>query len=110
MLFFELSQNSAKPGDHVFVIVPKQKISTNGRRITSRSKNDLEVIEAVIDQIHYGWSHLTSAYSWSCSLAEVVGGENPLCGRYIQDVPVEDCFLTKEQAIKELDKRKELAA
>lgn len=105
MIHFALAENSTKLGDHVFVIVPKTKISATGRRLICRGEKDLEVLEAVVDQIHYGWSHLTSKNSWSCSIAQIVKDDNPLNGRYIQNVPLTDCFSSESEAKQELQRR-----
>ncbi|MBQ6403330.1 MAG: hypothetical protein IJI27_05440 [Oscillospiraceae bacterium] len=105
MLEFALTKESAQLGDHVFVIVPKVKTAKNGRRIPDRSGSGREVMEMVIDQIHYGWSHVSSTYEWSCALAQIVNDDNPLNGRYIQNVSLEDCFRTEQEARQELQRR-----
>ena len=105
MIHFELAPNSAKVDDHVFVIVKVLKTDKRGNRRESRGfkREDYEVVEAVISQIHFGWSMLSSENTWSCALSTI--GDNPATWRYIQDVSLSDCFTSRKEAEKELDRR-----
>lgn len=105
MIHFELAPNSAKIDDHVFVIAKVLKTDKRGNRRESRGykREDYEVVEAVISEIHYGWSMLSSENVWSCALSTI--GEDSSTWRYIQDVSMADCFNSKEEAEKELDRR-----
>ena len=105
MIHFELTPASAKPNDHVFVITKKQKADKHGKLYLSRGykREDYEVIEAVISQIRFGWSAMSTQNVWSCDLSTV--GEDPKTWRYIEDVSPSDCYSTREEAEKELDQR-----
>lgn len=105
MIHFEFAPNSARVDDHVFVITKVLKKDKRGNRRESRGnqREDFEVVEAVISQIHYGWSMLSSQNAWSCELSAV--GENIENWRYIHDVSLSDCFTSKKEAEKELNRR-----
>lgn len=105
MIHFAFTPDSAKVDDHVFVIVNKPIVNKAGRRTVSKGKkkDDFEVTEAVISEIHYGWNYVSMQNCWSCALATLTN--DPDNWRYIDNVSLTDCFMSRKEAEHELLRR-----
>lgn len=105
MIHFAFTPDSAKVDDHVFVIVNKPIVNKAGRRTVSKGKkkDDFEVTEAVISEIHYGWNHVSMQNCWSCALATLANDHDNW--RYIENVSLTDCFTSRREAEDELERR-----
>lgn len=112
MVHAELSKDSIQIGTKVFTVVPRTKLDKYGNPKTTRVKNDIIVLEAVVQDITFTMRYenrentFLPAVMLTLAAEELVDGLSRPYYRHLQDIPNEECFMTREEALKSYKERK----
>ena len=109
MVNAKLAADSIQVGTKVFTVARPQKLNKFGNPYVSRSKNEYAVFECVVQDITFTERANTNR-DWEPAVLLTLAAEELIPGltrpyyRFLEGVPVEECFHTFGEAKNAMDK------